>query len=384
MKQIALALTLTFVFSTGPANAQFGGIERLKGRADQVRKIADINIGERDERAIGEAVSAKLVDRFGIYQDEAVARYVTLVGTVLAQGSTRPGLDWKFVVLDTEGVNAYAAPGGLIHITRGALGLIKSEAELAGVLGHEIGHITARHTVRAIQKSKAIDVGTDEIGAQGGLAGPLINRFADMSYDMVFNNKFNRDDENESDKVGITLANRVGYSPAGMTHFLNHISERNAGATEPNGLFASHPQTKERLDRLARTIETDKLTASALVQPRYGSTITFEATPVTEIAALDEEGVRGAVGGGTAGAKPDRKQEEGAKKEEAPKKRGFGVGSITSSLSGGKQAESTQASASAGGRMGVPDTNAPGGVNKTAVSITVTPAEIAEFKKGIV
>lgn len=379
MKHVALALTLTFAFSVGPANAQFGGIDRLKGRADQVRKIADINISERDERAIGEEVSARLVDRFGIYQDEAVARYVILVGTVLAQGSSRPGLDWKFVVLDTDGVNAYAAPGGLIHITRGALGLIKSEAELAGVLGHEIGHITARHTVRAIQKSKAIDVGTDEIGAQGGLAGSLINRFADMSYDIVFNNKFNRDDENESDKVGITLANSVGYSPAGMTHFLNHISERNSGATQPNGLFASHPQMKERLDRLARTIETDKLTASALVQPRYGSTITFEATPVTGIAALDEEGVRGAVG-----AKPAPKKEDAAKKEEAPKKRGFGVGSITSSLSGGKQAESTQASASAGGRMGVPDTNAPGGGNKSPVPVTVTAAEIAAFKKGIV
>ena len=79
---------------------------------------------------------------------------MTLVGTVLAQASTRPDLNWEFIVLDTDGVNAFASPGGLVHITSGALGLIKSEAELAGVLGHEIAHITKKHTSTRIQKNK--------------------------------------------------------------------------------------------------------------------------------------------------------------------------------------------------------------------------------------
>lgn len=380
----AIVTVALLLAGAGPALAQFGGIDRIRQRAEQVKKIADINISERDERAIGEAVSERLVERFGIYQDAAVARYVTLVGTVLAQASSRPGLDWRFVVLDTDGVNAYAAPGGLVHITRGALGLIKSEAELAGVLGHEIAHVTEKHTIRAIQKSKAVDVGTDEIGAQGGLAGALVNRLADISYDMVFNNKFNRDDENESDAEGIALANKAGYAPTGMSEFLAHIAERNTGMSQPNGLFASHPQLKERQDRLARTIRQEKLAATATVQPRYASHITFEAKPVTEIAALDVEGARGAVGGG--GAKPAAasgggKKEE-AKTEEEPKRRGFG--GLARTLSGGRQAESTQASASAGGRMGVPDTNAPGGTNRTPVRVTITAADIAAFKKGIV
>ena len=392
MKHLVLAAVL--LVAASPAVAQFGQLGRVRQRAEQVKKIADINISDRDERAIGEVVSARLVDRFGIYQDPAVTRYVTLAGTVLAQSSTRSGLDWRFIVLDTDGVNAYAAPGGLVHITRGALGLIKSEAELAGVLGHEIAHVTEKHTVRAIQKSKAVDVGTDEIGAQGGLAGTLVNRLADMSYDMVFNNKFNRDDENESDRIGITLANSAGYSPQGMSAFLTHIAERNKGMTQPNGLFATHPQLKERMDRLARTIEQDRLAATATVQPRYAAAITFDAKPVTEIAALDEEGVRGAVGGGSGGgskatdasgkddaAKGGATKVDGAK-EEAPRRRGFG--GLARTLSGGKQAESTQASASAGGRMGVPDTNAPGGTVKTPVRVTMTAADIAEFRKGIV
>jgi predicted Zn-dependent protease len=380
MKHTAIAIAL--LLSAAPAHAQLGQLGGITRRAEQVKKIADVNISDKDERAIGEAVSAKLIDRFGIYQDAAVTKYVTLVGTVLAQASTRPALDWKFIVLDTEGVNAYAAPGGIVHITKGALGLMKSEAELAGVLGHELTHITEKHTVKAIQKGKLVSVGTDEVGGQGGLAGTLIGRLADASYDMVFNNKFNRDDENESDEDGITLANKVGYAPKGLADFLTHISERNKSMSQPNGLFASHPQLQERLDRIAKATREEKLSATANVQPRYASHIKFEAKPVTEIAAL-EEGSKGVVGGGS-GAKPEAKPE--AKKEEKkeePKKRGFGLGSLSNTLSGGKQAESTQASASAGGRMGVPDTNAPGGTNKTPVRVSISAADIAAFKKGI-
>ena len=95
-----------------------------------------------------------------------MTKYVSLVGNVLAKASSRPDLKWEFIVLDTDGVNAFAAPGGLVHITKGALGLIKSEAELAGVLGHEIAHITKKHTVNAIKKSKATKMGTEEAGSQ--------------------------------------------------------------------------------------------------------------------------------------------------------------------------------------------------------------------------
>ena len=92
-------------------------------------------MSDADERKIGELVSLQVREEFGVFQNKEVTKYVTLVGTVLAQGSARPNLNWEFIVLDTDGVNAFAAPGGIIHITRGALGLVKSEAELAGVLG---------------------------------------------------------------------------------------------------------------------------------------------------------------------------------------------------------------------------------------------------------
>lgn len=378
MKQTVVALTL--VLAAAPAYAQFGKLGEITKRAEQAKKVTDLKISEKDERAIGESVSAKLIDRFGIYQDAAVAKYVSLVGTVLAQASSRPNLDWKFIVLDTEGVNAYAAPGGIVHITKGALGLIKSEAELAGVLGHELSHITEKHTVNAIQKSKVVDLGSDAAGSQGGLAGTVVNRLADASYEMIFENKFDRNDENEADKAGAALANKVGYSPKGLSDFLTHLAARNKGVAQPNGLFASHPQLQERLDRNAKTIKDDKLTATATVQPRYATHIKFDAKAVTDIPVV-EAGSKGVVGGGSSAAKNEPKKEE--EKKEEPKKRGFGLGKLASNLSGGKQAESTQASGSAGGRMIGPDNVGTGGANKTPVRVSISAADIAEFKKGI-
>lgn len=380
MKAAVFVLALLLA---GPAHAQFGQLNKLKQRVDQVQKFADMNISEKDERAIGAGVSAKLIDHFGVYQDPAVTKYVTLVGTVLAKQSSRPTLDWTFIVLDTDAVNAYAAPGGIVHITRGALGLIKSEAELAGVLAHELTHVTAKHTIRAIQKSKAIQIGADEGGASGGLAGSVLGRVSQMSYDMLFENKFDRNDEMESDKVGIELANKVGYAPSGLSAFLTHLAERNKSMTEPNGLFASHPQLAERVDRIAKLTKDEKLTATATVTPRYAATIKFDAKPVTEVATLDVAGAKGVVGGGSAKAAPAKDEKKEEEKAEQPKKKGFGLGSLTSGLTKGKQAESTQASASAGGRMISPDRDAEGGSNKNVVKVSVTGAELEAFRQGI-
>ncbi len=110
------------------AEAQLGQFNKaLKA----VEKFQDLQITEDEEAQIGADVSAKLRDKYGVVQDKALHKYVTLVGSLLAQQSSRPNLKWTFIVLDTDGVNAFAAPGGFVHITRGALALIQNEAELA-------------------------------------------------------------------------------------------------------------------------------------------------------------------------------------------------------------------------------------------------------------
>src|SRR3954468_14691274 len=169
MKAATLVLAAAFLAAGAPpAHAQLGALGKIKKGADKAadakQKLDDLTFSEQEERQIGEQVSVKLRQRFGVMQDAGVTKYVSLVGSVLGQASSRPALDWKFIVLDTDGVNAYAAPGGFIHVTRGLLGLLKNESELAGVLGHEITHVTQKHTITAIQRSKM----TSEASKQAG------------------------------------------------------------------------------------------------------------------------------------------------------------------------------------------------------------------------
>jgi predicted Zn-dependent protease len=378
MKHAAFALVL--VLTATPAYAQLGGLGKVLQKGNEAKekadKVRDLVVTEADERKIGEKVSELVRTEFGVFQDEAVTKYVTLVGTVMTQASSRPDLKWEFIVLDTEGVNAFASPGGLVHITKGALGLIKSEAELAGVLAHEIAHITKKHTVKAIQKNKRVKFATDV--APG--SNEFIEGFANAAYDNIVEKGFDRGDEEDADKEGVRLANKAGYSPTGLATFLTKLAERNQAqsAEERNGLFASHPETKGRISNITKQISSEKLTATAMVQPRYASQITFDATPISEIATV-VPGTRGVAG--SAPAKEPEKTEK-AEETEKPKKRGFGLGGF--GLSKSPQKESTQASASAGNRAVGADRAAKGGANPNKLSLPpLTPAELKAFMQGI-
>jgi predicted Zn-dependent protease len=342
------------VLAAAPARAQLGGI----GKAlDRVQQVKDFVITEAEERQMGSEISTKLRNKYGVVQDRAVHRYVTLVGRVLADGSSRPNLGWTFIVLDTDGVNAFAAPGGFIHITRGALALITNEAELADVLAHEIIHVTEKHTLKAIQKSKIAGA------AASASRSEILNELTDLGYNAVLENNFDRGDETGADKAGITLANKAGYAPTGLAAFLTRLSERNKGLKERSGMFASHPESKARTDALAKVISGSKLTASALVATRYGSTITFKPVPigaVSQVAATTP----------AASAKPTESSEGGK----------FGMSGLRSL---GRDKSSGDTVSSAGSRGVNPDRDAAGGPVKTLISVTVSAAEIAEFRKGI-
>ena len=370
------AIVVAFVLTAAPAYAQLGKLIDAKRKADNLRELV---ITEADERKIGEMVSALVIADYGVFQDKAVTKYVTLLGTVLAKESKRPDLKWEFIVLDTDGINAFAAPGGLVHITRGALGLIKSEAELAGVLAHEISHVAKRHTANSIEKNKRIGMATDI--AAGSNA--YFDFLADAVYDNIVEKGFDLADESDADQEGVRLANKVGYNPSGLNTFLTKLMERNSGAKPArNGLFASHPETQGRIKKLDEQIKKEKLTGTGIVQARYASTIRFDAKPLSEVATV-ARGTRGVASSG-AEPKPGEKppEEKPEEKKEEPKKRGFGLGSLK--LSSGNQAESTQASASAGGRAVGPDRGAAGGPNKSKLALpAITPAELEAFKKGI-
>ncbi len=345
------------------AAPQLGSIVK---RGQQFR---DIQMTDAEEQQLGEAVSENIRARYGVVQDAAVHKYVTLVGMVIAQASSRPSLDWRFIVLDTDGVNALAAPGGLIHITRGALSLLKSEAELAGVLGHEIIHVTEKHTIRAIQKGKMVQMGADETVGSTAVFDKLVEKATG-----VVMAGFGRAEELEADRKGVVLASKVGYAPGGLGAFLQTLADRNKASSEKQGLFASHPEMQERLDKLAKEIAAGKLASVATVQERYAKHVTYKPVPITAIATV-EAGSAGLTGGGKA-------DEKGAaeKPEEPKKKRGFGLGKLIAPASGG-ESKSAENTASQGSRGVDSERNAKGGSNPKPVLVTVTAADLTAFKK---
>ena len=348
----------------GPAAARAGQFDQILKRAQQFQ---DLRITDEEEQQIGAAVSERVRVRYGVVQDAAVHRYVSLVGTVLAQASSRPNIPYRFIVLDTDGVNAFAAPGGFIHITRGALGLMSNEAELADVIAHELIHVTNKHTIRAIQKGKAFQIGADEtIGDRA-----VFNRLVDVTTEAVLAG-FGRDEEMESDREGLRLANKVGYDPNGLSAFLVRLSERNKSTTQKQGLFASHPEMQERLNRIAKQIAAERLTANATVEARYRRFVSYTAKPLAEIAAV-EAGTAGITGGG--------KDSDSAKKtDEAPKKKGgFGLASLLKPA--GSERKSAEVVGSGASRGVDRERNAKGGANPAIVVVTVTAADIAAFRK---
>jgi len=373
MKKATFVVAL--LLGATPAFAQFG-VGEITKRAGQAQKLSELSISEKEERDMGDSVSATVRSEFGVVQDAALTKYVSLVGNVLAKASTRPDLKWEFIVLDTDGVNAFAAPGGLVHITKGALGLIKTESELAGVLGHEIAHITKKHTVNSIKRSKGTKIATEEAGSQTNF---LVTQLANLAYDNIVEKGWDRGDEDDADQEGVRLANKVGYNPAGLTSFLQKLMDRNKDykGSKPNGLFATHPDTRDRISKVTKQIKTENLASTATGAARYAATVKFEAKPVTAV-AISTSDAKGVAGAGSTAAKEEPKKEE--------KKGGGMFGGLTNKLSTGKQKESTQASASAGGRAvdpTRPDRYAAGGGNPNKVAVSISAADLEAFRKGI-
>jgi predicted Zn-dependent protease len=364
MKKIVLVLAILAMSS--PAWAQFGlggAMRKVQQAQDTRKKFDDLTFTDEEEQTIGADVSAKVRQRFGVVQDPAVHKYVTLVGMTLAKASERPDLPWTFIVLDTDGVNAFASPGGYVHITRGALGLIQNEAELAGVLGHEIGHVVRKHTINALRKDAAVKIGTSAASDRA----TFLSSVGNVVYNNVLENAYDRGDELDADRFGVQIASKAGYQAGALGAFLQRLDDRNKDQPAKNGLFASHPETKERIDKIAQLASASK--TSAVVQARYKANITYEPAPITSIAVV-ADGASGLTGS----TKGDDKKEE-------PKKKGFGLGALKQTVAPEKQ--TAQVSASGGARGVGPDRAAKGGPNPNVVKAAVTVNELAEFKKGI-
>jgi beta-barrel assembly-enhancing protease len=216
---------------------------------------AALPIGPETEREIGFGIAATVAGRYTVVEDPELTRYINLVGQAVAQQSVRRDeVAFRFGVLDTDEVNAFAAPGGFIFVTRGALGLMASESELAGVLAHEIAHVDQKHVIDEIRRSSLIQTATDE----ADLRGPLLDRISELGSSLLFMG-LSREDEMESDSLAVLYTTATGYQAAGLVRFLERLAaaEREAGATNPalREWLATHPSTTDRLEALRGTIE---------------------------------------------------------------------------------------------------------------------------------
>jgi predicted Zn-dependent protease len=224
-------------------------------------------LSEADELRLGQENDADVRKQYGVYANARLQAYVQQVGERLAAKSHRPQLKYRFTVLDSPDVNAFALPGGYIYITRGIMAHLNSEAELAAVLGHEIGHVTARHAVRQHSAAMAANVGftlgsilIPEIGSRAGQS--LLNTLGDALL-----SGYGRDHELEADRLGAEYIARSDYDPKAMIEVIEllknqEVFEKALAAKEGraprvyHGVFASHPSADERLQQVVG--EADK------------------------------------------------------------------------------------------------------------------------------
>ena len=221
---------------------------------------SSVEMEEPEEIELGRATTALIGSRYRLLRDEALTRYVALVGNAVALRSERPDMRYYFGVLDSDDVNALAAAGGYVFVTRGALALMRDEATLAGVLGHEVGHIALRHhdeTIKASKRKAALVTGV-QTGAsftRVGQFNQLIGLGADALGELALKG-FSQKEEGASDVVGFRYAAAAGYDPAGLRDFLRMLQAR--GSQPAIAQFVStHPGVEDRLR------EQEKLLAQA-------------------------------------------------------------------------------------------------------------------------
>ena len=327
-------LILGALLLVGPvAQAQLGLVKKALDVVDGAQELA---ISEEEEIELGRSISERIRERYGVVQDVAETRYVSMVGLTVAHKTDRPNLPYEFIILDSSAVNAFAVPGGIVHITRGALGVIESEAELACVLGHEIAHITLKHTIKAIKKDKSVDIASSASGLDDSF---LLAQLTDKATEMVLAG-YGREQEVNSDQIGIVYSSDAGYSPDGLLRFLATLKLR--GSTGSGSLFRSHPETDSRTKKVLKVIEKEGLDETIWLAERYDAAIDYETgvSSDTGTGGPAVEGARGAAGA-------DASEEPAA---EPPKKSRFGLRKLKKTFAvGGDEQQTSEVTGIRGG-----------------------------------
>ena len=228
------------------------------------------NPSVEEEVALGRNITGSLLGAAPLVKDEALQQYVNKVGRWVASQSERADLPWKFGVIENNDLNAFAAPGGYVLITKGLYQKLTNEAQLAGVLGHEIAHVVKKHQLKVLQKQQLLNAGSgwlkEKFAFGNKLADKAIGSGAEISA-----RSLDKDVEFEADRMGMVLATRAGYDAYGLAEVLQTIGQTNKADSSVALLFKTHPAPDERLAKLGDSIGAsfDKINAGKTLETRF-------------------------------------------------------------------------------------------------------------------
>lgn len=238
--------------------------ENFRQRANSGLYNAELAVADvTAEVEFGRNVAAHVLGRYPLYNNKALTHYINLVGQSVASQANRPELTFYFAVLDTSDINAYTAPGGYVFVTRGALQQMEDESELAGVLAHEIAHVTQKHIVtalniRGVENSSGATL-AHMLGAINDTTRTAFNQALDQAMSMLFDKGLDKKAEFEADQVGTLFLANAGYDPEGMLRYLQRI--KSAKKEELNVLSSTHPPLDNRLKSLGEFTASEQLSS---------------------------------------------------------------------------------------------------------------------------
>jgi len=211
------------------------------------------NPSKEEEISLGREIAGNLLGAAPLVNDVALQKYVNSVGRWVASQSERPDLPWRFGVIESDDLNAFAAPGGYIMLTKGLYRKLSNEAQLAGVLGHEIGHVVKKHQLKVLQKQQLLNIGAGFLSGKYAKDNKLVSKAIGTGAE-ISARSLDKSAEYEADRLGLSYATRAGYEPYGLTEVLQTIGQTNKNDSSVALLFKTHPHPDDRLVALGDAI----------------------------------------------------------------------------------------------------------------------------------
>lgn len=245
----------SLIWTPSLLSLDLGSLDPLKITDILIKGVKSFgDVPEEKEIQIGKDLSAGLLGATPLVDDPVAQNYVNQIGRWLAFQTERPDLPWTFAVIDTDTVNAFAAPGGYVFVTRGLFLMLRNEAELAGVIGHEISHVLRRHHLVALEKQLRASLATDMAGMLGEYDSEMVDALVGAGM-QLYGKGLDRDDEFEADRMGVVVAARSGYDAYGLPAMLMTLHSRSENDQNLTFLFSTHPPTVDRLEQLDQEMQ---------------------------------------------------------------------------------------------------------------------------------